>query len=278
MEVSVECNPSTFSKQKARLLRDCGVNRLSIGAQSFDPSVLRTLGRAHSTAAIFQCVAIAHEAGFTDINLDLMSGVPGQTLDSWSSALDTALSLKPQHLSCYALTYEDDTDFFLQHQRGELRGDQDLEREMFHLTDERLIAAGFIHYEISNYALPGFECRHNLAYWRGEDYLGIGPSAVSTVRGARRRNSRFTPEGWKVEHEEKLPSETLAAERMALGLRTAEGVAESAFAARFGFAPRARWLREIQMLIQGGWMRPEPPLRLTPRGREVADEIAVYFV
>ncbi len=225
-EVSMECNPSTLSTQKAAALVDLGVNRLSIGAQSFDPTVLQTLGRVHSVAAIHQCVAAAREAGFANISLDLIFGVPGQTLDAWKTPLLHTLALGPQHVSCYGLTYEEDTDFFRRHQRGELRDHPDLETEMFHLADEILTRAGYRHYETSNYALAGFECGHNLAYWRGEDFHGIGPSAVSTVHGKRRRNSRMNERGaWIVEEIEILSVQTLAAERMALGLRTSEPLA-----------------------------------------------------
>jgi len=278
LEITSECNPSTLSSQKAERLLPLGVNRLSIGAQSFDPAVLKTLGRTHSAAAIVKCVGTARRAGFININLDLIFGVPGQTLPSWKNTLETAMSLQPQHISCYGLTYEEDTEFFLRQQHGELKGDEELERKMFNLADEVLSDAGFDHYEISNYARPGFECRHNLAYWRGEDYYGIGPSAVSTVDGRRWRNSKFKDGCWKAEEEERLSPDTLASERMALGLRTAEGIKEVSFAAKFGFLPGKRWKCEIQSLVQNGLLFSEPNLYLTRRGREVADEVATYFV
>ena len=279
LEVSIECNPSTLSTQKAAALVDLGVNRLSIGAQSFDPTVLQTLGRVHSVAAIHQCVSAAREAGFSNINLDLIFGVPGQTLDSWKATLFHTLALGPQHFSCYGLTYEEDTDFFRRHQRGELRDHPELETEMFHLADEILTHAGYHHYETSNYALAGFECGHNLAYWRGEDFYGIGPSAVSTVRGKRCHNSRMNERGaWMVEEIESLSIQTLAAERMALGLRTSEGIEETAFAAKFGFLPSERWAREIASLQQARLMTPKKSLQLSGRGRVVADEVASYFM
>jgi oxygen-independent coproporphyrinogen-3 oxidase len=277
-EITCECNPSTLSIQKAEKMLALGVNRLSIGAQSLDPEVLKVLGRTHSVVAIEQCFQTAREAGFQNLNLDLIFGVPGQSLDSWKKTLEKALALKPQHLSCYGLTYEEDTEFFLRRQKKELQADEDLEREMFDIADLMLTQAGFIHYEISNYALPGFESRHNLAYWRGKDYYGIGPSAVSTIRGIRKTNSKFNGAKWDVESEEILSLQTLAAERMALGLRTEEGVQEEAFAKTFGFAPTQRWGETLQLLQKNGLMTMQPSFRLTRRGREVADEIAAYFV
>lgn len=181
-EVTMECNPSTLSDAKARRLRALGVNRLSIGAQAFDPAVLRVLGRAHAPAGIRACVESARRAEFAQINLDLIFGVPGQTEAAWETTLRAALELEPEHLSCYGLTYEGDTEFFRRFQRGEMKPAPEVERRMFALAEDLLGDAGFVHYEISNYARPGAECRHNLDGWSGRDYLGIGPGAVSTER------------------------------------------------------------------------------------------------
>ncbi len=278
IEVTSECNPSTLSSQKAEGLLCFGVNRLSIGAQSFDPMVLKTLGRTHSVQAIFQCVDRGRVAGFSNINLDLIFGIPGQTMASWKTTLVSALTLHPQHLSCYGLTYEEDTEFFHRHNRGELDRNPDLEQAMFDTADQLLTQAGFHHYEVSNYALPGYECRHNLAYWRGEDYYGIGPSAVSTVRGVRFSNSKFDGTHWQTHEREILTKKILASERMILGLRTREGVDENEFADQFGFSPYQHWNREIQSLAQNGLLNLKPRLHLTRRGWELADEVATYFV
>ncbi len=278
VEFTSECNPSTLPLPKAAMMLSLGVNRISIGAQSFDSATLKILGRTHSADAIRACVKTARDAGFRNINLDLIFGVPGQTPASWRQTIEAALSLKPQHISCYGLTYEEDTDFFRRHQQGDLKSDGALEQEMFHAADRLLTREGFHHYEISNYALPGFESRHNQSYWRGEDYYGIGPSAVSTVRGKRITNSRFDGQGWMPEPAENLSRDTLASERMALGLRTSEGVDEADFASHFGFRPVEKWKREIQWLIRGGLMSDNPTLQLTQRGREVADEVATHFV
>ncbi len=279
-EVSMECNPSTLSPQKAGLLAGLGVNRLSIGAQSFDPEILRVLGRAHSPACIAQCVATARDAGFQNLNLDLMFGVPGQSLESWEATLNAALALRPRHVSCYGLTYEQDTEFFRRRNAGQLREAPELERAMFDLADSLLTSAGYRHYEISNYAQPGFECRHNVAVWRGKDYLGLGPSAVSTFASTRRRNSVMDANGaWTVAESETLSPATRAAERMVLGLRTRPGVDLAAFVADFGASPLERWPREIRFLAQNGLLLADSSrLQLTARGWEVADEVAPYFV
>jgi oxygen-independent coproporphyrinogen III oxidase len=276
LEVTSECNPSTLSIQKAKTLKSLGVNRLSIGVQSFDPAMLKALGRTHSVQAITECVKTARSGGFSHINLDLIFGIPGQTLDSWKETLDAALALNPQHLSCYGLTYEEDTDFFLRFQKGELTSNP-AEAEMFEYTQERLAQAGFHHYEISNYALPGFECRHNQAYWRGIDFQGIGPSAVSTTQSVRRRNSKFDGQTWKVEEEEDLSNDVLASERMALGLRTSEGIDQLLFESRFGFKPSDRWAKVFESLAENDLLQTQPVLQLTRKGRLVADEIATNF-
>jgi oxygen-independent coproporphyrinogen III oxidase len=257
---------------------ELGVNRLSIGAQSLDPNVLKTLGRTHSVSAIEKCFRTARQAGFKNINLDLIFGVPGQEIKSWVQTLENTLGLQPQHISCYGLTFEEDTDFFKRQQRNELQRDDKIECEMFHEADRILTHAGFKHYEISNYSLPGFESRHNLAYWRGNDYHGIGPSAVTTVRGIRKTNSKFNGLQWKLETEENLTPEIQASERMALGLRTEEGVELKEFERKFGFTPEKQWGKVLQMLSQNNLLIRDSSLKLTPRGREVADEIATYFV
>ena len=278
-EVTMECNPSTLSDSKAHLLRNLGVNRLSIGAQSFDPPVLRALGRTHSPACIRACVETARRAGIVRINLDLIFGVPGQSEESWRATLRAALDLAPDHLSCYGLTYEEDTEFFRRLQRGEMRPAPDLERRQFEIADEALGAAGFVHYEVSNYARPGAECRHNLDGWAGRDYVGIGPGAVSTVAAVRTRNGPILRDGsWEVAEREELSPATLAAERIALGLRTLRGVDEAVFLRDFGFPLRAHWRREIARIVEEGLAAPAPPLRLTRRGWLVADEIAQLFL
>ena len=183
-EFTLEVNPATVTPEKAAAWRAAGVNRISLGAQSFDAEMLKLLGRQHAPDDIAETCALLREHGFENINIDLMFALPGQSEAKWEETLRAALACAPKHISAYALTYEEDTPFFEKLQQGEWRQDEAREIAMFERTRDVLGAAGLVDYEISNFARPGFESRHNLAYWRGADYLGLGPSACSTIGGA----------------------------------------------------------------------------------------------
>ncbi|MES2660762.1 MAG: radical SAM family heme chaperone HemW [Verrucomicrobiota bacterium] len=231
-EVTMEANPATFDASKARLFRDLGVTRVSLGIQSFTPHVLEILGREHSVAQASESVGILREAGIPSINIDLMFSIPGQSKDDWEQTLEHAIALEPDHISAYNLTYEEDTAFFESLRRGEMRENEDHDAEFFHLADELLTSAGFDHYETSNYARPGHQSTHNQGYWCGEDYLGLGPSAVSTLDGVRWKNvpdtARYVSQvqaiGNALIESETLDAEARRLERIALGLRTKEGI------------------------------------------------------
>ena len=231
-EVTLEANPATFDLAKARLLGECGVTRVSLGIQSFAPHVLATLGREHSAGQARESVAILREAGIPSVNIDLMFSIPGQSGADWRATLETAIALAPDHVSAYNLTYEEDTAFFESLRRGEMREDEDHNAESFHLADTLLTAAGYDHYETSNYARPGHQSSHNRGYWHGEDYLGLGPSAVSTLAGVRHVNVADTDRyvalvgslRQAVVESETLTPEARRIERIALGLRTSEGI------------------------------------------------------
>jgi oxygen-independent coproporphyrinogen-3 oxidase len=231
-EVTLEANPATFDAGKARLFRELGVTRVSLGIQSFTPHVLEILGREHSVEQASEAVKILRDAGMPSINIDLMFSIPGQSKDDWQATLEHAISLNPDHISAYNLTYEEDTAFFESLRRGEMRENEDHDAEFFHLADELLTAAGFDHYETSNYAKPGHHSTHNQGYWRGEDYLGLGPSAVSTLDGIRWRNvadtARYVSQVQAIGHalteSEALDAEARRLERIALGLRTKDGI------------------------------------------------------
>ena len=188
VEWTIEANPGSVSARKAALLKKFGVNRISLGVQSWDDELLKLLGREHNAQQAEESFRILRAAGFTNINVDLMFGLPGQTDDQWRATLEKTIALQPEHISTYCLTYEEDTEFFLRHARGEFRQDPDADAEFFEMTMAILEDAGYEHYEISNYARPGFESVHNRAYWLGKDYLGIGPSAVSTIGMQRWQN------------------------------------------------------------------------------------------
>ncbi len=231
-EVTLEANPSTFDVAKAKLFRDLGVSRVSLGIQSFTPHVLEILGREHSVAQASEAVGILREADMPSVNIDLMFSIPGQSKADWENTLEHAIALKPDHISAYNLTYEEDTAFFESLRRGEMRENEDHDADYFHLADDMLTAAGFDHYETSNYARAGHHSTHNQGYWRGEDYLGLGPSAVSTLQGVRWKNipdtARYVAQVQSIGHalgeSEALDDEARRLERIALGLRTKDGI------------------------------------------------------
>lgn len=231
-EVTLEANPATFDVAKARLFRELGVTRVSLGIQSFTPHVLEKLGREHSAEEAAASVGVLREAGMPAVNIDLMFAIPGQSKEDWCSTLETAIGLQPDHISAYNLTYEEDTSFFESLRRGEVSESEDVNASFFLLADRMLRDAGFEHYETSNYAKPGHRSSHNRGYWRGEDYLGLGPSAVSTIAGVRTRNVADTAAyvqmvstlGNAVTESEALDAEQKRLERIALMLRTDEGV------------------------------------------------------
>jgi len=231
-EVTLEANPATFDAAKARLFVALGVTRVSLGIQSFAPHVLETLGREHTPEQAAASAGILREAGVGSVNIDLMFSIPGQSDADWEATLCQALSLSPDHISAYNLTYEEDTAFFESLRRGDMRCDEDTDARQFHHARRLLGAAGYEHYETSNHARPGHRSLHNQGYWNGEDYLGLGPGAVSTLHGVRERNiadtARYmklvTSLGQAVTESERLDPSALRIERIAMGLRTAEGV------------------------------------------------------
>lgn len=278
-EVTLEANPATFDAAKARLFRDLGVTRVSLGIQSFTPHVLEILGREHSVAQASESVGILREAGISSINIDLMFSIPGQSKDDWRKTLEHTISLEPDHISAYNLTYEEDTAFFESLRRGEMRENEDHDAEFFHLADELLTAVGFDHYETSNYARPGHHSSHNQGYWRSEDYLGLGPSAVSTLDDVRWKNvadtARYVSQVQSIGHalseSETLDAESRRLERIALGLRTKEGIQLDLLSP--DAIARARNLADEGLArIDGG------RLILIHHGRALVDPIAAELV
>ncbi len=277
-EWTLEMNPATVSLEKAQLLRKLGVNRISMGVQSFDPVLLSKLGRVHSAEQAVRSYQILRQAGFTNINLDFIFGIPGQTSAAWAATLHQAISLSPEHISAYCLTYEEDTEFFLKLNRGELVKNEQIETDLFAQTMDVLGDAGYAQYEISNYARPGRECQHNLAYWQGKDYLGLGPSAWSTVGSRRWQNvadtaayvDRIVASGNAILASETLPPSVRRSEKLAFGLRTDRGVLR---------LDVTEWQGDLQRLHEQGYLRfLDNRIVLTSKGRMVADSIAELFV
>lgn len=287
-EWTVELNPAPplATADIFASLRRVGVNRLSFGVQSLDDGVLAAAGRRHGADDVATALALARESGFDNIGIDLIAGLPGDSGETWRRTLGKAIGFGLRHISVYSLILEPGTALAARAESGEWRpcGDGEL-LDRLAVAEEMLAAAGFRRYEISNYAMPGFECRHNLACWRGEDYLGIGPGAASRTGRERRTNLRDW-RAWRMalasgapppaESEETLTAEDDAEERFMFGLRMAEGVSPREFALAHPAAAAGaagRWAERLRGLAAVGIVRERPGGRfaLTPRGREVAD-------
>jgi oxygen-independent coproporphyrinogen-3 oxidase len=277
-EWTIEMNPATVAADKAALLKDFGINRISMGVQSWDDAVLKSLGRTHDADKAEESFQVLRHAGFDNVSIDLIFGVPGQSLESWRRTLERSLRLAPEHLSAYGLTYEEDTEFFQKLGRGEMAPDEGLEADQFELTSELLGNAGYAQYEVSNYALTGRESRHNSAYWRGSDYLGLGPSAFSTSGSRRWRNIRETGVYSKttmagstaIDFEEEVSERVKAGERAAFGMRTNTGLLVS---------ESSRWETELRQALGQGLVKLEGNRwLLTSKGRLLADTVAEIFV
>jgi len=291
IEFTCEANPSSADELKLDLLRDLGVNRLSFGAQSFDPAELRVLDRLHDPGHISEAMRLARSAGFDNVNLDLIFGVPGQTVESWLRSLRAAVALSPDHIACYSLMYEEGTALTKQRRLGLVHPvDEDIEAEMFERTEAELVAAGYERYEISNFARPGRQCRHNLIYWRNEEYLGIGPSAVSYLRGVRQKNRadvKAYVDAWGagnvaggiVIEREELGREHRARETAVQWLRLADGIDVPAFERRTGFRAGDLFEPALRRHVTGGLLEANATnIRLTPRGRLLANQVMMDFL
>ena len=276
-EFSVEANPETVAADKFATLAAGGVNRLSLGAQSFDERLLRTLGRRHRPGAVAEAVTLTRAAGIDDVNLDLVFGVPGQTLDAWRRDLDAALALKPTHVACYGLTIEPGTPLGGRIETGEVAApDDDMQAAMYECAHDALSAAGFEHYEISNWARPGRRCRHNMQYWLNANWLALGPAAAVHADGLRWTNTRdiaayLASRGpAPVAEFEQLDPDRRAGEEIMLRLRLVEGAPTDWLAPRFTAARRAALERHVRA---GMLDETATHLRLTRRGLLLADSV-----
>lgn len=282
IEITVECNPGTVDLEKLRGYRSAGVNRLSFGVQSFHADDLRMLSRIHTPEEAERAIDLARTAGIKNLNLDLMFSLPGQTLERWRHNLERARALGTTHLSCYSLTVEQGTPLARMVERGMVSmPPEERDATLFEMTMDTLADWGFVHYEVSNYALPGFESRHNLTYWRHEDYLGFGPSAHSTMDGRRWWNLRSLDAYIeRIEHHtlpeaggEFLTSDTLRSEYVFLRLRS-EGISLSDFTRRFGtdfYSDNKLFIDHCR--TDGMLSLSEDRLELTRRGMLLCDEI-----
>ncbi len=303
-EWTVECNPATVSLEKARLLRSYGVNRISMGVQSLDERLLERLGRIHTRAMVFKSFEVLRRAGFTNLNLDLMFAIPGQTLEVWRDTLREATSLGSEHLSSYEVIYEEDTALFGQLRAGEFAEDEDLACAMYEQLVESAGRAGYRQYEVANFArpnagatagnpaaadrtLPAFACRHNVNYWRGGSFYGLGPSATSYIRGVRTKNWSNTQlyceqleRGRRaLESKEELAPLARAGEAAAFGLRMVAGWPFEQFRQVTGHDLRLEWRDAISQLAAQGWGKlTADRFQLTPEGLRFADAAAEMFL
>ncbi len=287
-EISIEANPGTVSATSLSTVRAQGVNRLSLGAQSFDDSVLRLLGRIHTAADAKRAYHLARQAGWDNVNLDLIYGIPRQTLEGWKADLSEAIELHPEHLSLYCLTVEEGTPLAESISRGELPSpDPDLAADMYAYAEESLAGAGYEHYEISNWALAGRECHHNVTYWRNLPYVGFGAGAHSFYGRCRYYNTLSPQEYVQCVMEgrepqagnERIDETAEKSETMILGLRMCEGVSFPDFEDRFGVSAIRTYGEQIRVLIDLGLLDATASgIRLTAEGRLLGNEVFERFL
>lgn len=296
-EWTVEANPTSAPKSKLEVLRRLGVNRVSFGAQSFRPDELKMLERLHDPRHIGESVRAARAVGFENVSLDLIYAIPGrkspavppQTLSRWRDSLRQAIDLDPDHLSCYGLMYEPGTALTRSRDQGDIIPCADtVEADMFEMTIEELGAAGYDHYEISNFAKPGRQCRANIIYWNNLEYLGVGPSAVSYLDGMRQRNvpdvrsyvqlMQSDPGAIAAEHEQLAPL-AHACETAVQMLRMTRGIDVSQFQTQTGFDARDLFARPIQRFSQLGLLKSDDQtIHLTRRGLLLANSVMADFL
>ena len=281
-EWSVEMTPLSATEARLQALREAGVTRISLGVQSFQPRLLEALGRQHTPEQAFKAAERVRAAGFENVNYDLMFALPGQEDEDWLGDLDQAIALNPAHISTYCLTFEEDTKLWLKLSQGKIKRDVEAEARLYTRTWERLAEAGYGQYEISNFALPGRECRHNLNTWRMQDWIGLGPSAASQHAGWRGTNiADLDKWGAEVvagrratEDRTELSSALLAEDALIFGLRMNEGVDMEQWREK---APVAGWTAVDAMvaeLSEGGLAELSGSrIRLTARGRLLADSV-----
>ena len=291
-EVTIECNPGTVSSERLLNYKAAGINRLSFGLQSTNDSELKVLGRIHTYEDFLESFEAGRKAGFKNINVDLMSALPGQTVESWKKTLKSVAMLKPEHISAYSLQIEEGTPFFAMYGSEEgrkLLPDEDTDREMYHETRDILDSMGYHRYEISNYAREGFECRHNIGYWTGVEYLGLGLGASSYCMGRRFKvgsdlktyiAQNFSKDlTYCYQDIQELSINDMMSEFMFLGLRMTNGVSSSEFYERFGQNLFDVFGYQISKNQKYDLLEVEVPyVRLTRKGLDLANTVMADFL
>ena len=286
-EYSVEANPEGFDDEKLGILIDAGVNRISLGVQAFDTTILRTLEREHVRETVEEVVGLIQQR-LDNISLDLIFAVPGQSLELWDKTLREALQLQPRHVSTYGLTFEKGTRFWSMRERNEFRlVDEETERAMYALAMERFVDAGYEHYEISSFAQTGYHCRHNETYWAGLPYFAFGPGAARYINGRRETNHRSVT-GWlrkmlsgksAIGESEELCPEDRAREAIALGLRRSRGISRATLREYFGADLDELAGTALRINVEAGLLEDNgDAIALTREGRFVADSVVSSFL
>lgn len=292
-EMTIEANPGTLSFEKLSIYKTAGINRISVGLQSADNEELKELGRIHTYETFLESYDMIRKAGFGNVNIDLMSALPGQTVESYEKTLKRVLNLKPEHISAYSLIIEEGTLFYEKYEADELLREKGLhpkelpseeeERFMYERTKELLEAHGYERYEISNYAKPGFYCKHNVGYWRRENYLGLGLGSASLIENVRFSNTRDLKEYCKgvfsPVDKETLSKKQQMEEFMFLGLRMTKGIQREEFKKEFHLSVEAVYGAVLNQLGQEGLLHKEGGrIYLTERGLDVSNYVMAQFL
>lgn len=297
-EISMEMNPGTVTMEKLNGYREAGINRLSIGLQSVNDEELKMLGRIHNYSAFLQTYEMARKAGFRNINVDLISAIPGQTVESWRKTLRTVADLKPEHISAYSLIIEEGTPFYeIYGEKADFAEsvsapelqlpDEESERQMYEDTRDILLEYGYHRYEISNYAKEGYECRHNLGYWERKEYLGLGTGAASLIGTHRFNHIQDTAEYLKISgnpeqlvcDREALSMKEEMEEFMFLGLRKMKGIQTEMFLQNFNCSVESVYGAEIGTLVEEGLLAAESNrIYLTEKGIDISNYVLSHFL
>lgn len=292
-EITIECNPGTLTFEKLSIYKSAGINRISVGLQSASDAELRELGRIHTYEDFLKSYDLIRKKGFSNVNIDLMAALPGQTLKSYEQTLRRVLALKPEHISAYSLIIEEGTPFYEKYEADELlreKGEkpqmlpsEETERLMYERTKELLLAHGYERYEISNYARRGYACRHNIGYWRRENYLGFGLGSASLLENERFHNTTdltdYLGGDCLAYEQEKLDKKSQMEEFMFLGLRMTDGISTECFRQTFGLTVELVYGPVLEQQIADQLLRKEDGrIFLTERGLDVSNYVMAQFL
>lgn len=292
-EITIECNPGTLTFEKLSIYKSAGINRISVGLQSASDAELRELGRIHTYEDFLRSYDLIRKKGFSNVNIDLMAALPGQTLKSYEQTLRRVLTLKPEHISAYSLIIEEGTPFYEKYEADELlreKGEkpqmlpsEETERLMYERTKELLLAHGYERYEISNYARRGYACRHNIGYWRRENYLGFGLGSASLLENERFHNTTdltdYLGGDYLAYEQEKLDKKSQMEEFMFLGLRMTDGISTECFRQTFGLTVELVYGPVLEQQIADQLLRKEDGrIFLTERGLDVSNYVMAQFL